>query len=106
MNARDEQDPRLDYLTDRDRRILRTIVKENVGWYSTGTYSFNDARTLPALVGHSLIFAMSRRDQQLELVSYPVELASPELKGGYDARYPSRRGRRPFLKRRRRRGGA
>lgn len=83
MKRLHEQDPRLDYLTDHDRRILRTIVKENVGWYSTETYSFNVARTLPALVGHPLIFHMSRRDQQLELVSYPVELAVTETKGGY-----------------------
>jgi superfamily II DNA or RNA helicase len=40
-------------------------------------------RTLPALVGHPLVFHMHRRDQPLELISYPVELAVTEQKSGY-----------------------
>ena len=83
MKRLHEQDPRLDYLTDHDRRALRTIKKESVGWYSTETFSFDVARTLPALVGHPLVFHMRRREQQLELISYPVELAVTETKGGY-----------------------
>ena len=83
MKRLHEQDPRLDYLSDHDRRVLRTIRKETGGWYSTETFSFDIARTLPTLVGHPLVFHMRRREQQLELISYPVELAVTETKGGY-----------------------
>ncbi len=78
-----EQDPRLDYLTDHDRRALRTISKSSVGWYGHEEYAFDVTRTLPALVGHPLIFHMRRRDQPLELIYYPIELAVTEQNGGY-----------------------
>ena len=78
-----EQDPRLDYLGDQDRRALRTIAKEAGGWYGQEDFAFDVTRTLPALVGHPLVFHMHRRDQPLELISYPVELAVTEQKSGY-----------------------
>ncbi len=79
-----EQDPRLDYLSDHDRRALRTIVKDTIGYgYREEWFTFDATRTLPALVGHPLVFHMSRRDQRLELIFYPVELAVTEQKGGY-----------------------
>jgi superfamily II DNA or RNA helicase len=78
-----EQDPRLDYLGDHDRRALRTIAKSNIGWSGGDYYSFDVARTLPALVGHPLVFHRHRRDQPLELISYPVELVVTEQKSGY-----------------------
>jgi superfamily II DNA or RNA helicase len=83
MKRLHEQDPRLDYLTDHDRRVLRTIRKDTSGWYNEATYEFDAYRTLLALVGHPLVFDARRRDQPLELVAYPVELVVTERRGGY-----------------------
>ena len=83
MKRLHEQDPRLDYLTDHDRRALRTIRKETNGWYNEESYDFDSYRTLLALIGHPLIFDARRRDQPLELVAYPVELVVSEQHGGY-----------------------
>jgi superfamily II DNA or RNA helicase len=83
MKRLHEQDPRLDYLTDHDRRALRTITKSVQGWYDEEDYSFDVARTLPALIGHPLVFDMHKRGQPLELIAYPVELAVTEQKAGY-----------------------
>nr|WP_294511113.1 DEAD/DEAH box helicase [uncultured Rhodopila sp.] len=83
MKRLHEQDPRLDYLTPQDRTALRTIRKETGGWYGEERYFFDAVRTIPALVGHPAVFHSGRRSQQLELVSYPVELVVTEESGGY-----------------------
>src|SRR5271165_4770164 len=74
MKRLHEQDPRLDYLSDHDRRALRTIRKTSAGWYGQENYDFDPYATLLALVDHPLVYDTRRRDQRLELVSYPVEL--------------------------------
>ena len=79
-----EQDPRLDYLTPQDRVALRSIRKTiSNNYYNDENYSFDTARTLPALVGHPAVFDARQRSQQLELVAYPVELVVTEEAGGY-----------------------
>jgi superfamily II DNA or RNA helicase len=83
MKRLHEQDPRLDYLSDHDRRALRTIRKETSGWYGEESYDFDPYRVLLALVGHPLVFDARRREQPLELVAYPVELVVNEQRGGY-----------------------
>ena len=83
MKRLHEQDPRLDYLSDHDRRALRTIRKTSVGWYGQENYDFDSYATLLALVDHPLVYDYRRRDQRLELVSYPVELVVSEHAGGY-----------------------
>ena len=83
MKRLHEQDPRLDYLGDHDRRALRTIRKTSVGWYGQENYDFDPYATLLALVDHPLVFDSRRRDQRLELVAYPVELVVSEHSGGY-----------------------
>ena len=84
MKRLHEQDPRLDYLTDHDRRALRTIRKEGgTGWYNPEAYFFDPARTLPALVGHPTVFDARQRSHPLELVSYPLELVVTEHPQGY-----------------------
>jgi superfamily II DNA or RNA helicase len=85
MKRLHEQDPRLDYLTPQDRTALRTIRKEtSTSWYGgDDTYYFDFPRTAAALVGHPAVFHAGRRSQQLELVSYPLELLVTEEKGGY-----------------------
>ncbi len=83
MKRLQEQDPRLDYLTDHDRRALRTIRKDVRGWYNEEFYEFDLYRTILALVGHPLVFDARRREQKLELVPYPVELVVTEERDGY-----------------------
>ena len=46
MKRLHEQDPRLDYLSDHDRRALRTIRKTSVGWYGQENYDFDPYATL------------------------------------------------------------
>jgi hypothetical protein len=83
MKRLHEQDPRLDYLTDHDRRVLRTIRKETYGWYNEESFYFDTYRTIPALIGHSAVFALHDRDRQIELVAYPAELIVAEQRNGY-----------------------
>ena len=83
MKRLHEQDPRLDYLSDHDRRALRTIRKTSVGWYGQENYDFDAYATLLTLVDHPLVYDSRRRDQRLELVSYPVELVVSEQANGY-----------------------
>ena len=83
MKRLHEHDPRLDYLSDHDRRALRTIRKISGGYYNQENYYFDAYATLLALVDHPLVFDHRRRDQRLELVSYPVELVVSEQAGGY-----------------------
>jgi len=83
MKRLHEQDPKLDYLSDLDRRALRTIRKSSFGYWGQENYDFDDYATLLALVDHPLVFDSRRRDQRLELVAYPVELVVSEHNGGY-----------------------
>ena len=83
MKRLHEQDPRLDYLTDHDRRALRTIRKDTSSWYNEESYDFDRYRALTTLVGHPLVFDARKRDQLLELVAYPVELVVTEQRNGY-----------------------
>jgi superfamily II DNA or RNA helicase len=83
MKRLHEQDPRLDYLTPRDRQVLRHIRKESDGWYGEEQYDFDHHRAIAALVGHPAVFDATQRAQRLDLVSYPVELVVTEVKDGY-----------------------
>ena len=78
-----EQDPRLDYLTPQDRTALHTIRRGTETRYGEATYEFDHPRTIAALVGHPAVFHAGQRAQQLELVSYPLELLVSEERGGY-----------------------
>jgi superfamily II DNA or RNA helicase len=83
MKRLHEQDPRLDYLTDQDRRALRTIRKETTGWYDEDHFYFDTNRTLPALIGHPAVFDTHDRERPIELVTYPAELVVSEQRNGY-----------------------
>jgi superfamily II DNA or RNA helicase len=83
MKRLHEPDPRLDYLTEQDRRVLRTIRKTTTGYYGQENFDFDAYASLLALVGHPLVFDSRRRDRRLELVAYPVELVVSEHAGGY-----------------------
>ncbi len=83
MKRLHEQDPRLDYLTEQDRRALRCMRKSAASWYGEESFEFDTPRAIAALVGHPAVFDMRRRSQPLQLVSYPLELVVTEARDGY-----------------------
>jgi superfamily II DNA or RNA helicase len=76
-----EHDARLTYLTEHDRRVVALIRK--VDYWGRADYELDGERALPALIGHPLVFDSRRRTQQIELVSYPVELVVSEQADGW-----------------------
>lgn len=84
MKRLHQQDPRLDYLTEQDRRALRTIrASEVTDWYGEEAFEFDTPRTIAALSGHPAVFDLRQRSQPLELVAYPLELVVTETPKGY-----------------------
>ena len=83
MKRLHEQDPRLDYLTEQDRKALRAIRKSTSGWYGEEAFEFDTARAIASLVGHPGVYDLRQRSQPLELVSYPLELVIAETGKGY-----------------------
>jgi hypothetical protein len=77
-----EQDPKLDYLTDEDRRVLKTIRKQ-AGWYAYHDYGFDRYASPLALIGHPNVFDSRNRDRRVELFAYPAELVVSETPKGY-----------------------
>jgi hypothetical protein len=77
-----DQDPKLDYLTAEDRRVLLTIRRRS-GWYGTAEYAFDEYQTLLALIGHPNVFDAHDRNRHVELVAYPAELVVTETPKGY-----------------------
>jgi len=73
-----EHDARLDYLTEQDRRVIGHIVRDQTddfsSFYARDVFSFDFDRTVPALVGHPVVFDSRHRARRLELVSHPLEL--------------------------------
>ncbi len=78
-----EQDPRLHYLTDHDRRALRTLRKESHGWSHNDNYFFEVDKTLLALIGHPVLFDANHRGRLVELMAYPLELVVNGTLHGY-----------------------
>ncbi|NGZ27900.1 MAG: DEAD/DEAH box helicase, partial [Magnetococcales bacterium] len=76
-----EQDPRLDYLTEQDRRALRTLRKDGMGWHDS--YIFDTKETLQLLVGHPALFDSNNRRSPIELFSYPLELVITSTRRGF-----------------------
>jgi superfamily II DNA or RNA helicase len=77
-----EQDAKLDYLTEHDRRVLRCLRRHN-DWYNGTTYAFDADKALVALIGHPLVFDARARTRRVELIAYPAELVVKETKAGY-----------------------
>jgi len=79
-----ERDPKLDYLTEQDRNVLRAIRVERGPWgQSDASYFLDPLKAIAALVGHPHVFDARRRSQSIELVAYPLELVITPHKGGY-----------------------
>lgn len=69
-----EHDPKLDYLTEADKKVIKTLGKYSHGWYDESSYEWHSVHSLLALVGHPCVYHMTQPELQLELVK-----ASPEL---------------------------
>jgi SNF2 family DNA or RNA helicase len=63
---------KLDYMTDFDRRICNTLKREQSN--QSTTYRFELQQTLPALVGHPLLFLEESPDISVEFVKGEPEL--------------------------------
>ena len=84
MKRLSTQDPKLDYLTAADRRVLQTIRKEmDEEWYGSVVYAFDAYKSVLALIGHPHIFDARERGRHIELVAYPAELVVSEARQGY-----------------------
>jgi len=66
-------DPKLDYLTEADKKVIKTLNYERYGWNSQA-YSWDSFKTPLALVGHPCVYHAQKQDLPLELV-----LSMPEL---------------------------
>ena len=67
-----ERDPKLDYLTDEDKRVIKTLEFER-GWRGH-VYSWHPIKTPIALVGHPCVYHEGSKDLRLDLA-----LGTPEL---------------------------
>jgi superfamily II DNA or RNA helicase len=78
-------DPRLDYLDDFDRRVVRTIHRSVDGWNRHGQEHFAclPDRTLPALIGHPRVFDATSPTQSVDLVEGRPELVLSADRGGF-----------------------
>ena len=75
-----QRDPKLDYLTAEDQRVVATIKAYRT--YYDEVFDFDPVRGPMALVGHPRLFDAADPDQAIDLVPYPVELVVREDRGG------------------------
>ena len=78
-----EKDPKLDYLTDDDRRVIKTLQFERHRWYNQTDYSWHDVKTPLALVGHPCVYDAKNPDVHLDLVLGSLSLVIKQQDSGY-----------------------
>jgi superfamily II DNA or RNA helicase len=71
-----KRDPKLDYFTPDDLKVLNAIRRQRD--YYDETYEFDDVRGPLALVGHPRVFDAAEPSRQLEVIAYPAELVVRE----------------------------
>lgn len=69
-------DPKFEYLTDEDKRVIKTLSYERSrGWYGHNEFYEWDRMQMPlSLIGHPRVYDIQNPEQRLEFIS-----ASPEL---------------------------
>ncbi|MEA3333158.1 MAG: SNF2-related protein, partial [Pseudomonadota bacterium] len=65
---------KMDYLTEQDRIVISSIKIFTYGYYRSRDYIFDASRSLPALVGHPLVFLENNPEIQIELILGKAEL--------------------------------
>jgi len=68
---------KLDFMTDFDRRICKTLERKQNN--QNVTYRFDLKQTLPAMVGHPLLFLEESPDSSVEFVRGEPELLVEKL---------------------------
>ncbi|MBN1930172.1 MAG: DEAD/DEAH box helicase [Desulfobacterales bacterium] len=76
----------LDYITAQDHMIRGTINQE-YGYYNGIEYGFFWEKTLPALVGHPLIFLEESPSVSVEVVKASPEIVAEEISDGITLRF-------------------
>ena len=71
-----KRDPKLDYLTVEDQRVLNAIKSHSE--YYNESYDFDRLRAPLALIGHPRVFDADAPDRQIEVIGYPLELVVRE----------------------------
>ncbi len=71
-----KRDPKLDYLTVEDQRVLGAI-RSHAGYYDE-SYDFDRISGPLALIGHPRVFDADAPDRQIEVIGYPLELVVRE----------------------------
>lgn len=75
-------DPRLDFLTDTDRRVAAAISSFR-DWRGHQVYQFEFNKAMRALVGSSCVYLESRPSEPVDLLSAEPELIVREEKGSF-----------------------
>jgi superfamily II DNA or RNA helicase len=71
-----KRDPKLDYFTPEDLKVLNAIRHHRD--YYDDTYEFDDVRGPLALVGHPRVFDAAEPRRHIEVIAYPAELVVRE----------------------------
>jgi superfamily II DNA or RNA helicase len=71
-----QRDPKLDYLTPEDQRVVQVIRMEPS--YYGEAFAFDTRRATLALIGHPRVFDAAAVDRRIDLVAYPAELVVRE----------------------------
>jgi superfamily II DNA or RNA helicase len=72
-----KRDPKLDYLTPEDQKVLNAI-KSRYERYFDGALEFDRIRGALALIGHPRVFDANAPARQIEVIGYPLELVVRE----------------------------
>ena len=67
-----KRDPKLDYFTPEDLKVLNTIRHHHE--YYDDTYEIDAVRGPVALIGHPRVFNAADPNRQVEVIAYPAEL--------------------------------
>jgi SNF2 family DNA or RNA helicase len=78
-----EKDLKLDYLTDEDKRVIKTPQFERHSWHYQPSYSWDNLKTPLALVGHPCVYHAKNPDLRLDLVLGAVSLVIKQQASGY-----------------------
>ena len=75
-----DKDPDLNYLTDADQKVIKTLRVENsYGWGGRSTYGWDPEQTPLALIGHPCVYHATNVDVPITLVEGKLELVIKEL---------------------------
>ena len=80
-----ERDPQLNYLTDHDIKVIKTMHKYTYRqfYYPEIIYEWDKNKTILALVGHPLVFLMNDPSCNIHLIEKAPELIVTQVKNSY-----------------------